>query len=103
MKIPAKTIIKYIRKGKRVPYGVIVAVKRPDGEISVDYALCKKGDRFTKDMALEIAIGRAMNLKGKNDESCSRNLPHSVMREIDKFNERAAKYYRTSVDEICTW
>lgn len=100
MKIPAKTIIKYIRKGKRVPYGVIVAVKSPDGEVRVDYSLCKKGDRFTKAMALEIAIGRAMNTKSKMDR---RILPHSVMREINEFNKRAAKYYRTSVDEICTW
>ncbi len=99
MKVPPQTIVKYIRKGNKTPYGVIVAVKRPDGEVSIDYALCKKGDRFTKAMALEIAIGRAM--KGRED--FSRTLPRSIAKEMSEFNERAAKYYRTTVEEIYTY
>ncbi len=100
--IPKHTLIHYIRKGKRVPYGVIVAVKLPDGDVSIDYAICRKNDRFTKAMALEIAIGRAMNFKSIAVHY-QRALPHSVAKVIDKFNQRASKYYRTSVDDMITW
>jgi hypothetical protein len=99
MNIPKNTVIKYLRDNKGYPRGVIVAVRRPDGEVSIDYSLCKKGDRFTKAMALEIAIGRAM--KGKED--LSRTLPHSLVKEMNRFNERAEKYYRTNREEIYTW
>ena len=102
MKIPPQTIIKYIRKGNKTPYGVIVAVKRQDGEVSIDYALCKKGDRFTKAMALEIAIGRAISYRGRTKDS-SRTLPRSIAKEMNEFDERAAKYYRTTVEEIYTY
>lgn len=96
------SLIKYLRKKDGRPYGVIVAVRRQDGEISVDYSLCNlKKDRFTKQRALEIAFGRAMN--SKKDEYCDRTLPHSLVKEIDLFNKRAEKYYRTNVEEIITW
>lgn len=96
------SLIKYLRKNDGRPYGVLVAVKRTDGEISIDYSLCNlKKDCFTKQRALEIAFGRAMN--SKKDEGCDRTLPHSLVKEMDLFNKRAERYYRKSVDEIITW
>lgn len=96
------TLVQYIRRGNGTPYGVIVAVRRPDGEVSVDFSLCNtKKDKFTKQRALEIAIGRAMN--SKKDDGCERRLPHSLNRHMAEFNKRVAKYYKTSVDEVITW
>ena len=102
MSAMSQSLIKFLRKNNGRPYGVLVAVKRPDGEISIDYSLCNlKKDRFTKQRALDIAFGRAMN--SKKDESCDRTLPHSLVKEMDLFNKRAERYYRKSVDEIITW
>lgn len=102
MGIEKHTLVQYVRRSNGTPYGVIVAVRRPDGEVSVDFSLCNtKKDRFTKERALEIAIGRAMN--SKKDEGCERRLPHSLYRHMQNFNKRVAKYYKTSVEEVITW
>jgi len=99
--LPKNTIIQYLRRPNGIPYGVIVAVRRADGEVSVDYSLCNtKKDRFSKERALEIAVGRAMIVKHKD---CQRTLPRSISKEMQKFNQRVAKYYRTNIDEVVTW
>lgn len=99
--LPKQTLIQYLRKKNGLPYGVIVAVRRDDGEVAVDFSLCNtKKDRFTKERALEIAIGRAMSLK--NPER-SRTLPPSLYKEMKKFNDRVCKYYRTHIDNVYTW
>lgn len=100
MSLPKHTIIQYVRKNDGTPYGVIVAVRRPDGEVSVDFSLCNtKKDKFSKERALEIALGRAMTAK----DECDRILPRSLYREMKKFNDRVVKYYRTHIDEVITW
>lgn len=100
MKLPKNTIVQYVRKSDGTPYGVIVAVRRPDGEVSVDFSLCNtKKDKFSKERGLEIAIGRAMTMK----EECNRSLPRSLYRDLANFNKRVAKYYRTHIDEVITW
>lgn len=100
--LPQHTLIQYLRKPNGLPYGVLVAVRRDDGEVSVDFSLCNtKKDRFTKERALEIAIGRAMS--SKNDDTCDRILPHSLYREMAKFNKRVSKYYKIHIDEVITW
>lgn len=101
--LPRHTLIQYLRKKNGLPYGVLVAVRRDDGEVSVDFSLCNTNkDRFTKERALEIAIGRAMSSK-RDDGSGHRTLPHSLYREMAKFNERASKYYKIEIDDIYTW
>ena len=90
-----KTLVKYLRKKNGTPYGVLVAVKRPDGEVCVDFSLCNiKKDRFTKQRALEIAYGRALNSKQSN-----RTIPSSISKDIDLFNKRVEKYYRKNIVE----
>jgi hypothetical protein len=102
MNLPKNTIVQYVRKSNGQPYGVIVAVRRPDGEVSVDFSLCNtKKDKFSKERALEIAVGRALN--SKKDDGSNRLLPRSLYREVEAFNKRVSKYYRTHIDEVVTW
>jgi hypothetical protein len=100
MSVGKNTLVQYVRRNNGLPYGVIVAVRRPDGEVCVDFSLCNlKKDKFTKERALEIAIGRAMRSK----ESCNRALPRSLTKHMMNFNKRVEKYYKTSIEEVITW
>jgi hypothetical protein len=99
--IPDKCIIKYLRDKKRNPRGVIVALRRPDGTVSVHYSYCNtKTDRFNKTTALTIAFGRAIEDKPYCGFS---ELPRQVRHEISEFNERATKYFKVDKQELCSW
>lgn len=90
--IPKHTVIQYVRDKKGVPYGVVVAVKVDDG-YRLGYSLCNKKDRFSKDMALKIALGRALwslDPFGMND------IPHPVKKMLPTFSNRCKKYYRVA-------
>lgn len=90
VKIPKHTVIQYVRNKKRIPCGVIVAVKTPEG-FAFGYSLCnKKKDLFNKRTALKIAIGRAIS---KTNENC---LPSSISKIASRFTERCNKYYKVS-------
>lgn len=106
MKIPANTIIHYVRDNKGNPRGVIVAVKLLDGNIGISWSYCRKTDRFTKDMALQIAIGRAltsavhMRILDAGDRAWiefASEMPHQIARDMAKFVDRCKKYYKTEV------
>jgi len=93
--IPTHTVIKYLRVGgnganKRKPLGVLVAVKLPNGEISVNYSYCNRKDRFVKKTALNLAIERA-----KAEEVCD-TTPYKVVKEIESFSKRIERYYKKS-------
>jgi hypothetical protein len=101
MNIPKYTVIQYIRNKNRIPLGVVVAIKSADG-YNLGYSLCRKGDRFNKRMALNIAIGRA-NLNGSNatDKQHRYNvslhhstLPYAISKMMPTFVERCQKYYK---------
>lgn len=99
MSMERYTLVHYVRGVGGVPHGVLVAVRRPDGVVAVDYSLCNmKLDRFTKQRALEIAIGRAMG-----DRGVDRVLPRSLRGSIDSFNDRVMRYYRVGIGEVLTW
>jgi len=87
--IPKFTVIQYVRNKKRVPYGVLVAVKVPEG-FACGYSICNKKDRFSKQMALKIALGRAIitNIIGANDS------PHEVRKMLPAFFDRCKRYYK---------
>jgi hypothetical protein len=91
MNIPKYTVIQYIRDKKKIPHGVLVAVKNPEG-YSVGYSLCSKHDRFEKRMALNIAIGRAT----LNGNITRENAPYAVSKMMPTFIERCKKYYKES-------
>lgn len=91
--VPKHTVIQYVRNKKRVPYGVIVAIKTPecpDG-YSLGYSLCNKRDRFAKKMALKIALGRA---SFNGDEVGGESTPHDIRRVVSSFVTRCNKYYK---------
>lgn len=52
-------IVQYIRDGRNQRIGVVVAILDADGNVSIGTSVCNKKDRFKKDLALEIALGRA--------------------------------------------
>lgn len=88
VKIPKFTVIQYVRNKKRVPYGVLVAVKDNDCGYRFGYSLCKKVDRFSKKMALKVALGRA------GVESNLPTLPHDIKRMSTAFFDRCNRYYK---------
>lgn len=89
--IPKHTVIQYIRNSKRVPYGVLVAIKDRKMRFSSSWSLCNKKDRFNKKIALQIAIGRAINGGG----SVARQpMPHDIQRMLPAFEKRCNKYYK---------
>lgn len=101
--IPKHTVIQYVRDKKGVPYGVVVAVKVEDS-YRLGYSLCNKKDRFSKDMALKIALGRA-EMSGDSDFAFSTcggfmgeatKVPHPVRKMIPAFTDRCKKYYRVA-------
>jgi len=92
IEIPKYTIISYVRDGKGRPRGAIVAVRGENGEgFRVGYSLCNKIDRFSKSMAVKIALGRAA--AGRPPGSEGEPLPHLIRRNIPAFLERCARYY----------
>ena len=86
--IPKNTIVQYLRNKKRVPYGVLVAVKSEHG-FAYGYSLCNKKDRFNKRMALEIAIGRAKFASSENADA-----PRDILKSIPAFFDRCKRYYK---------
>lgn len=96
LSIPNHTVIQYVRNKKRIPYGVIVAVKDEDQGYRIGFSLCNKKDHFNKKMALKIAIGRAF-LKGSAYSSCYDSAPRDVSRMFYIFNNRCKKYYKIEV------
>lgn len=85
--IPKFTVIQYVRDKKRVPRGVIVAVKSSEFGFVCGYSLCNKKDRFNKRMALKIAIGRA-------ETHLTTEAPHEIRKMLPTFLDRCKKYYK---------
>lgn len=98
MKIPEHTLIHYVRDNKGSPRGVLVAVN-VDNNIRISWSYCRKTDRFTKEMALHIAIGRAMICEVVRPEPACLPygpipMPHQVARELEQFTTRCKRYYK---------
>jgi hypothetical protein len=85
--IPKHTVIQYIRYKNGNPRGVLVAVKIHSG-FACGYSLCNKKDRFNKNMALKIALGRADVIDIQSDIP-----PHEVRKMMPAFLKRCEKYY----------
>lgn len=82
-------LISYIRDKKNNPRGVIVAVKRKDGSIGINYSFCRKSDKFSKEIGCRIAIGRA-SIDYQSPISC----PREVYKRLGKFLARTEKYFK---------
>jgi hypothetical protein len=86
MNLPKYTIVQYVRDKNRIPRGVLVAVKSPEG-YNIGYSLCSKYDRFEKRMALNIAIGRANFVDNSN-------MPYAISKSLPQFIDRCKRYYK---------
>ena len=75
-------LLEYIRNRKGEKIGVVVALNK----WSVGYSLCKKGDRFDKQLGLEIAVGRA--------EYSTTLVPRTVKHIFEKMAIRANRYFK---------
>ena len=96
---PQNVLIEFVRDRKKVPFGVLAAVKRENGDIHINYSMCNtKKDKFDRELGKQMAIGRAM----RNDDE-GQLLPRSLFRCHDKFKQRVARYYKVSCDEIFSW
>lgn len=90
--IPKFTVIQYVRNKKRIPHGVIVAIKSPEGSSTpfvCGYSICNKKDRFNKKMALKIALGRAEKFGADGAVE-----PHDVRKMMPAFTDRCKRYYK---------
>jgi len=87
-------LIQYVRRGKKIR-GVIVAVKRENGSVGVDYSLCRKEDKFCKNVGLAIAQGRALS-----DRESKRTAPHSLRKYLQRMTERACRYYKVNPADV---
>ena len=92
--IPKHTVIQYVRNKKRIPCGVIVAVKR-EGGFGVGFSLCNKKDKFSKKMALKVALGRS-RFFGDGRTEMGGEFPQTISRIIPAFLERCKKYYKVA-------
>jgi hypothetical protein len=72
----------------RSPRGVLVAVKVSDTEFSIGHASCRKNEKFNRDRALEIALGRAF--AGFDRSTAS----YEVEEALSDFIARCKKYYK---------
>jgi hypothetical protein len=81
-------LVEYVRDRKRNPIGAVIGV-RNHKDVSVGWSLTnrKAGDRFDKDMAIKIALGRAV-------EGTNKALPHTVAPIFNKMVERAKRYFQ---------
>ncbi len=80
---------KIIKNGKRV--GTLVAYKFNDEHFAIGYSLCNPSDRFNKFLSLHIAFERAL-------KDIPYNFPCSIMKDVDKFIDRAERYYKTQYE-----
>ena len=81
-------LVTYVRDRKNNLVGAVVSIL--DGDVyRVGWSLCRKGDRFSKDKAKMIAIGRA-----KLGSQVS--IPHSVRGKYEYMQDRASKYYKNA-------
>ncbi len=89
--IPSYSLISYYRDKKNNPRGVLVAIpSESDGGFNIGFAQCRKTDKFSKKMGLNIALGRA---KVESLESWD-NAPHNLRKMLPKFIKRCESYYK---------
>jgi hypothetical protein len=78
---------KYIRNQHGQRRGVIVANKNGTG-----FSLCRKGDKYNEDTAIDIAVVRA-NLNSENGEVLF-EIPNSIARDFSRMEKRGKNYFK---------
>lgn len=80
-----------IEKGK--VKGMVIAI----GDGIIGWSLCNKKDTFNKEIAIDIAMKRALVAKGlslKSRSSFYSRLPFSLNEAFNKMEERSEKYFK---------
>ena len=94
IEIPNYTLITYYRDKKNNPRGVLVAIPYGNaGDYVIGFSQCRKTDKFSKDMALKIAIGRA---KDENIDTWN-HAPRNIRNMLPEFIKRCERYYKVKV------
>lgn len=74
------------RNGKRTKVGLLVGAAIRD-QIVIGYSLCCREDKFDKDTALAIAVGRALSHKAQE-------CPPSILQDACRFAARCERYFQ---------
>jgi len=86
-------IVQYVRDRRRKPIGCVVAIKHKDGRVILGVSLHNPKDKWDKDLALAIAIGRSYC------NGFMPKVPHSkqkyVMNTVIDVMERSKRYFKT--------
>lgn len=85
------TLTEYVLDRKNQRAGLVVATLDKYGNVTIGWSKLNKsaGDKFNRDMALRIAIHRA--LSGSNTA-----VPNAIQPSIDKMRSRAKRYFKMS-------
>lgn len=84
-----------LEKGKKL--GVVVAIAPG----IIGWSLCKKQDKFNKEKAIHIALGRALVAENSftlEREKFYKNIPFSLRPLADDMKLRSEKYYKYDLD-----
>jgi hypothetical protein len=88
-------IFQYFRNRNKIK-GLFVAIKKENGDIAVGYSLCCNKDRFCKETARSVALERANSFCGSNKNS----IPISMLKDFNKFLDRASRYFKVEKEKI---
>jgi hypothetical protein len=92
-------VLKNVLFNERLPHpvtfgpkvGLLIALKREDGSIGIGWSKCAKQDKFNKELAETIAVGRALLWDWNESQE---NTPFAISRDLQHFRERAYKYFK---------
>ena len=88
------TIYQFIKNRKGNLVGCVLAVDKDQ----IGWSMCNKRDRFSKDRAIKIAIGRAVNTPINKDNlyyGILHTVPHILREHVEYFvNDRCVRYYK---------
>jgi hypothetical protein len=80
-----KYIHKYVKNRKEQLVGCVVAVG--NGEIGWSMCNFSQGDTFSKQRALDIALGRAYI-------GSQKEIPHTLRKDFEYMKERSVRYFK---------
>jgi hypothetical protein len=84
-------IYQFIRKKKtKEPVGILLA-HTIDEKVFIGFSKCNtKYDKFKKDVGINIAVGKSVELKNKERV----DIPYCIKDDLPKFINRCYKYYK---------
>lgn len=83
-------LVKYLRNGSGQRVGAVVAV----GPGQVGWSICRKGQKYNQESALDIAVVRAKMLFGAIGEPTRKDITTNISVELDKMFVRSLKYFK---------